>query len=146
MGFRCWAFRIEIWAAKDTLLFLVYERLDFESPNRSPSMAKRLPQCKPESAKPGDRESRRKKTSSQAAVPGDLAGNTSNALEALLFTVGFEIFDRYGLLPINRRGPMPLHAHCHFQPRFSLVIFSARCFCFCLLRIASAEAPVDSRG
>jgi hypothetical protein len=58
---------------KDTLLFLVYERLDSESPNRSPSMAKCLPWCEPEPAKPGDRESRHKKTSSQASVPKGLA-------------------------------------------------------------------------
>jgi hypothetical protein len=101
----------------------VYERLDSESPNRSPSMAKRVPWCKLEPAKPGDRESRQKKTSSQASVPEGLACNTSNALEALRFTVRFKIFDRCGLPPINRRGPTPLHVHCHFQPRFSLVIF-----------------------
>jgi hypothetical protein len=34
LGFRCWAFRIETWATKDTLLFLVYERLDSESPEQ----------------------------------------------------------------------------------------------------------------
>jgi hypothetical protein len=32
LGFRRWAFRIETWATEDTLLFLVYERLDSESP------------------------------------------------------------------------------------------------------------------
>jgi hypothetical protein len=34
LGFRCWVFRIGTWATKDTLLFLVYERLDSESPNK----------------------------------------------------------------------------------------------------------------
>jgi hypothetical protein len=33
LGFHRWAFCIEIWATEDTLLFLVYERLDSESPN-----------------------------------------------------------------------------------------------------------------
>jgi hypothetical protein len=32
LGFRYKAFRVWIWAARDTLLFLVYERLDSESP------------------------------------------------------------------------------------------------------------------
>jgi hypothetical protein len=36
LGFRCWAFRIETWATKDTLLFLVNERLDSESPQQKP--------------------------------------------------------------------------------------------------------------
>jgi hypothetical protein len=36
LGFRFWAFRIKIWAVKDTLLFLVYERLDSESPEQKP--------------------------------------------------------------------------------------------------------------
>jgi hypothetical protein len=34
LGFRCWAFRTETWVAKDNLLFLVYERLDSESPQQ----------------------------------------------------------------------------------------------------------------
>jgi hypothetical protein len=119
-----------------TLFYFWYTKgLIPNPPNRSPSMAKHLPRCRPEPAKPGDRESRRKKTSPQAAVLGDLAGNTSNALEALLFTVGFEIFDRYSLPPINRRGPTPLHAHCQSPPRFSLVIFSS---------VASAFASCES--
>jgi hypothetical protein len=36
LGFRCWVFRIGTWATKDTLLFLVYERLDSESPQQKP--------------------------------------------------------------------------------------------------------------
>jgi hypothetical protein len=42
LGFRYWAFRMWIWAAKTTLLFLVYERLDFESPNTLHSHAHTL--------------------------------------------------------------------------------------------------------
>jgi hypothetical protein len=57
----------------NTLLFLVYERLDSESPNKSPSMAKSLPWREPEPAKTEDQESRHKKTSSQASVPKGLA-------------------------------------------------------------------------
>jgi hypothetical protein len=34
LGFRYWAFRMWIWAAKNTLLFLVYERLDSKSPQQ----------------------------------------------------------------------------------------------------------------
>jgi hypothetical protein len=36
LGFHRWAFRIEAWATEDTLLFLVYERLDSESPQQKP--------------------------------------------------------------------------------------------------------------
>jgi hypothetical protein len=36
LGFFYLAFRIETWATKDTLLFLVYERLDSESPQQKP--------------------------------------------------------------------------------------------------------------
>jgi hypothetical protein len=34
LGFRCWVFLTGTWATKDTLLFLVYERLDSESPQQ----------------------------------------------------------------------------------------------------------------
>jgi hypothetical protein len=36
LGFRCQAFRIGTWATKVILLFLVYERLDSESPQQKP--------------------------------------------------------------------------------------------------------------
>jgi hypothetical protein len=36
LGFRRWDFRIETQATQDTLLFLVYERLDSESPQQKP--------------------------------------------------------------------------------------------------------------
>jgi hypothetical protein len=124
-GFSTGPFACGFGRLKTLFYFWYTKGLIPNPPNRSPSMVKRLPWCRPEPAKPGGRESRWKKTSSQAAVPGDLTGNTSNALEVLLFTVGFEIFDRYSLPPINRRGPTPLRAHWHFQPRFSLVIFSS---------------------
>jgi hypothetical protein len=68
-GFAVGPFAKGLGQLKTLFLFLVYERLDSESPNRSPSMVKRLPRCKPEPVKLGDRESRQKKTSSQAAVP-----------------------------------------------------------------------------
>jgi hypothetical protein len=36
LGFRRWAFRIKTRATENTLLFLVYERLDSESPQHKP--------------------------------------------------------------------------------------------------------------
>jgi hypothetical protein len=145
LGFHCWAFRIGTWATEDTLLFLVYERLDSESPNRSPSMAKRLPWREPKPAKPRDRESRHKKTSSQASVPNGLAWNTSNALEALRFTIRYKIFDRWVSPPINRWGRRRCEPASTFIPA-SLFWFFACSSCLCALRVAPAEASVDSRG
>jgi hypothetical protein len=36
LGFRRWAFRIKTRAIENTLLFLVYERLDSKSPQQKP--------------------------------------------------------------------------------------------------------------
>jgi hypothetical protein len=65
LGFRRWAFRIETWATEDTLLFLVYERLDSESPNNGPTN----PTNKSQTNHKRKRNSRSKGLR-QSAVPG----------------------------------------------------------------------------
>jgi hypothetical protein len=72
-GFAAGFFAQEPGQQKTLFYFWYTKGLILNPPNRSPSMAKRLPWRKPAAAKPGDRESRRKKTSSKASVLKGLA-------------------------------------------------------------------------
>jgi hypothetical protein len=83
------------------LMIFECDGLDSESPNRSPSVAKRLRCCKLEPSKPMIRESRKKKMSFTTSTPEIAVRITKTPSFSSRW---IQNFDRYALLPINRRG------------------------------------------